>query len=97
MTDEELRASWPNLGALVGALRSNHAELAQRLVDSVQYASTSGEIYNRVGNALWQNKAVRKSLRGSALASWEAVISDIDRAYGMPGPMRWIMRMLRRI
>ena len=48
MTDEELRASWPELGALV------------------QYASTSGEIYNGVGNALWQNKAVRKSTERTA-------------------------------
>lgn len=97
MTDDELRASWPELGALVGELRSSHSELARRLVDSVQYASTSGEIYNGVGNALWQNKAVRKSLSRSARASWEAVISDIDRAYGMPGPMRWFMKMWRRI
>ncbi|MBV9190782.1 MAG: hypothetical protein JO292_06165 [Betaproteobacteria bacterium] len=83
MTDEDLRAIWPELGMLIGELRSTHSELPQRLVDSVQYASTSGEIYSGVGNALWQNKAVPKALSSSA--------------YGMSGPMRWIMRMWRRI
>ena len=97
MTDDELRASWPELGALVAALRPHHPELASRLLDCVQYASTSGEIYNGVGNALWENRGVRKSLGRAGNTAWEQVMDDIERAYKMPRPMRWLMRMWRRI
>jgi hypothetical protein len=98
MTDAELAATWPNLGTLVSELRRlKRAELADRLVDSVQYASTSGEIYNGVGNALTEHRGVRRSLSTPASTAWEAVIEDIERAYGMPGVMRWLMRMWRRL
>jgi|RhiMetdeSRZDD1v2_1073273.scaffolds.fasta_scaffold306729_2 hypothetical protein len=98
MTDVELAATWPNLGTLVSELRRlERAELADRLVDSVQYASTSGEIYSDVGNALTEYRAVRRSLSGAASAAWEGVMEDIERAYGMPGVMRWLMRMWRRL
>jgi hypothetical protein len=46
MTDEELQTSWPDLGAVVAELRRIDATLADRLVDAVQYSSTSGELYS---------------------------------------------------
>ena len=98
MTDAELGVSWPELGALVSELRrQGHAELADRLIDRVQYASTSGEIYNGVGSTLLQNRAVRRSLGRSGNAAWEAVMESIEKAYGMPRPMRWLMRLWRRV
>jgi len=98
VTDQEVRAAWAALGGLLAQLREQgHATLADRLVDRVQYASTSGEIYSGVGNALWDSRATRKSLDPGGKAAWEQVLEDIDRAYKMPRPMRWIMRMWRRL
>jgi hypothetical protein len=98
MTDAELEATWPNLGTLVSELRRHErAELADRLVNSVQYASTSGEIYSDVGNALTEYRAVRRSLSSAASAAWESVMEDIERAYGMPRFFRWLFRMWRRL
>jgi hypothetical protein len=98
MTDAELAASWPALGSLVAALRQQgHADFANRLVDRVQYASTSGEIYNGVGNALTENRRLRRSLDTPANDAWESTMEDIERAYNMPRPMRWLMRLWRRI
>ena len=88
MTDAELASTWPKLGALVSELRRlERAELADRLVNSVPYASTSGEIYCDVGNAL----------SSTAGAAWEDVMEDIERAYGMPRFFRWLFRMWRRL
>ena len=98
MTDSELASTWPNLGALVSELRRlERAELADRLVNSVPYASTSGEIYCDVGNALTEHRAVRRSLSRAAGAAWEDVMEDIERAYGMPRFFRWLFRMWRRL
>ena len=98
MTDAELASTWPNLGALVSELRRHErVELADRLVNGVQYASTSGEIYSDVGNALTEQRAVRRSLSSAARAAWEGVMEDIERAYGGPALMRWLFRMWRRL
>ena len=40
--------------------------LADRLVDAVQYSSTSGEVYAGIGNALHQSRALRKKLSPQA-------------------------------
>ena len=82
MTDDELRASWPELGRLVAALRAQgQGDLASRLVDRVQYASTSGEIYNGVGNELMQHKALRRALDQAGSAAWGQVMKDIERLW----------------
>jgi len=65
MNDEELQSSWPDLGAVVIELRRFDGGLADRLVDAVQYSSTSGEIYAGIGNALHEQQALRKRLGGA--------------------------------
>jgi hypothetical protein len=98
MTDAELEATWPALGMLASELRRlERTELADRLIDAVQYGSTSGEIYSGVGGTLMEHRAVRRSLSRAGSAAWECVLDDIDRAYGMPGVMRWLTRMWRRL
>ena len=79
MSDEDLQSSWPDLGALVIELRRVEPSLADRLVNAVQYASTSGEIYAGVGSALYENRALRKKLAASAVEAWGRVMADIDR------------------
>jgi hypothetical protein len=59
MTDAELAA----------ALRySNEGALADRLADRVQYASTSGEIFNGVGAVLYEHRGLRGRLARAPLA-----------------------------
>lgn len=80
MTDEELRSSWPDLAAVVMELRDlEHTALADRLVNAVQYSSTSGEIYSGVGNALYQHRALRKQLSAEGVDAWKRVMAQIER------------------
>ena len=91
MTDEELQSTWPDLGALVSELRRlEHGALADRLVDAVQYASTSGEIYSGVGNALYAHRALRKQLSAAGLDAWKRVMADVGRAFGHPPFLEWL-------
>jgi hypothetical protein len=83
MTDAELAASWPELGTLVAELRhSDEGALADQLVDRVQYASTSGEIYNGVGAVLYEHRGLRERLSAAGAAAWDSVMDDVERACG---------------
>jgi hypothetical protein len=66
MTDEQLRSSWPDLGTVV----------ADRLVDAVQYSSTSGESYCGVGNLLFENRSRRKKLSPPGVRAWQRVMAN---------------------
>ena len=79
MTDEELQLSWPDLGALVLEVRRIDSQLADRLVNAVQYSSTSGEIYSGVGSALEESRALRKKLSPSGVQAWRRVMTNVDR------------------
>jgi hypothetical protein len=80
MTDQQLQSSWPDLGALVIELRRlQQGALADRLVECVQYSSTSGEIYAGVGHALHENRALAKRLSGPGADAWQRVVADIKR------------------
>jgi len=82
MTDQELHSSWPDLGTVVAELRRIDAALADRLVNAVQYSSTSGEIYAGVGNALYENRSLKKKLSPSAAQAWRRVMGDVGRTFG---------------
>ncbi|HYR35572.1 MAG TPA: hypothetical protein VEQ87_14865 [Burkholderiales bacterium] len=98
MNDAEVRAGWRNLGIVVAELRNHgQAAVADQLVEGVQCASTSGEIYSGVGHTLMQHRVLRKSLTSAGSAAWAGALDDIDRAHGMPGYMRWLMRLWRKL
>jgi hypothetical protein len=95
MTDAQLAASWPGLGALVAELRRiDEGALAKLLVDRVQYASTSGEIFNGVGAALLEHRSVRNRLRVAGAAAWDGVMDDVERACGVRAG-GWLARRWR--
>jgi hypothetical protein len=97
MTDAELAASWPELGALVAVLRhSNEAALADRLVERVQYASTSGEIFNGVGAVLFEHRGLRERLSAAGAAAWDSVMDDVERAGGVRAG-GWLARRWRNL
>ena len=96
MTDEDLQSSWPDLGAVVIELRRVDASLADRLVNAVQYASTSGEIYSTVGNALYENRVLRKKLSPSGVRAWQRVMADVGRAFGRPPFLEWVASLFGR-
>ena len=97
MTDEELRSSWPDLALVVIELRRlHHAALADRLVNAVQYSSTSGEIYSGVGNALFENRSLRKALSPAGVQAWRRVMADVGRAFGRPPFFEWLANLFGR-
>jgi hypothetical protein len=96
MTDEELHSSWPDLGAVVAELRRIDAPLADRLVNAVQYSSTSGEIYSGVGNALYENRRLRQQLSAEGTRAWQRVMADVGRAFGRPPFLEWVVSLLKR-
>ena len=97
MSDAELRDSWPDLGIVVAELRAtNRAELADRLIGKVLYASTSGEIYNGVGNVLFEQRALRQTLSLEGSAAWDRVMDRIERIYGGINLGHWFARQWRK-
>ena len=97
MTDEELHSSWPDLGRVVIELRRlQHAALADRLVNAVQYSSTSGEIHSGVGNALHEHRALRKQLSAPGVRAWKSVMAEVRRAFGRPPFLEWIAGLFGR-
>lgn len=97
MTDEDLQSSWPDLGAVVIELRRVEPSLADRLVNAVQFASTSGEIYSAVGNALYEKRALRKKLSPSGVEAWQRVMAAAGRAFGRPPFREWLAAEWKRI
>jgi hypothetical protein len=98
MTDAELEADWPDLGIVVRELRAmNRAELADRLIGNVLYASTSGEIYNNVGHTLHEHRALQKTLSPDGSAAWDRVIDRIERIYGGINLGHWLARQWRKL
>lgn len=82
MTQEELRAWWPDLGFVEKELRRlNHADEADRLLDAVVSGATSGEILGLVGLVLMQSSALRSGLDSQGKTAWDRVMADINRAY----------------
>ena len=97
MTDEELHSSWPDLARVVIELRRlKHAALADRLVNAVQYSSTSGEIYSGVGNALHEHRALRGQLSAAGVDAWKQVMADVGRAFGRPPFFEWLAGLFGR-
>lgn len=82
MTDADLRAWWPDLGLVVTELRRlNHTDEAGRLLNAVAAGATSSEILGLVGIVLLHSRALRSELNSQVRASWDRVMTDIDRAY----------------
>ena len=95
MTEQELASSWPDLAVLVTELRGIDRALADRLVDAVQYSSTSGEIYAGVGNALYENRRLRAQLTPSGMQAWQRVMAGVGRAFGRPPFLEWLTHLFR--
>lgn len=90
MTDEELQSTWRDVAIVAAELRRiDQSSLANRLVKSVQSASTSGEIYSDVGNALYEHRALRKQLSPAGVAAWKRVMADVGRAFGRAPFLEW--------
>lgn len=82
MSDENLRAWWPDLGLVVMALRrGGHADAADRLTDAVAAGATSSEILGLLGQVLVDCRALRRTLDDPGRAAWDRVMADIDRAF----------------
>ncbi len=97
MTDTELSAWWPDLGAVVAALRRmDRGDVADRLLEAVCGGATSGEVLGRVGLVLDEHRALRPRVGDSAAGSWKAVMADVGRAFPGFGFRRWIGRLMGR-
>lgn len=93
MTDAELQDWWPDLGAVVAALRRvGQAGVADLLVEAVRRGATSGEVLAGIGAILRDHRACRSRLGHPGARAWDAVMGDVSRAY--PGPWRggWPLR-----
>jgi hypothetical protein len=89
---------WPELDTLVTELRERDCvQLADKLVDAVSYASTSGEIYNNVGATLLAHRAQRKVLSAGGAAAWDKVLDHVDRLYGPARLGDWLARRWRNL
>ncbi len=97
MTDAELKAWWPDLGAVVAELRqSNESGVADMLVDAVRSGATSGEILDGVGVVLREHRALHSHLSPAAAAAWDSVMADLNRAYPGSRIGHWFARLMRR-
>ena len=94
MTDAELQASWPDLGTLVGELRSTgHHSVADALIAAVEGGATSTEVLGRVGMVLRDNHSLRVGLGKPGANAWDLIHSDVDRAFPGSRFSRWIARL----
>lgn len=94
MTDRDLEEWWPDLGTVVIELRRNgQASVADLLVDAVGAGVTSTEVLGAVGLILRRNIGSRAALSDVAKRAWDAVISDVHRAW--PGYLLryWLARL----
>lgn len=97
MTDAELQEWWPDLGIVVGELRrKGQVDVADMLVDAVCGGVTSSEILGNVGIVLRKHRAARSQLSDSAVAGWDAVIADVNRAYPGRRLAEWFARLIGR-
>jgi len=77
MTDAELKAWWPDLGAVVAELRQgDQPDVADLLLDAVRAGSTSGEILDNMGVLLREHRPLRSTLSAPAMAAWDAVMRE---------------------
>jgi hypothetical protein len=82
VTDAELQAWWPALGAVVAGLRSiDRPTVADLLVDAVLAGGTSSEILGNVGIVLRDHRALCSKLSDSGGKAWDSVMADVDRAF----------------
>jgi hypothetical protein len=94
VTDAQLREWWPDLGAVVAALReAGRADVADRLVDAVRGGATSTEILGRVGLVLRDERPLRSKVGDPARRAWDAVMADVSRAF----PGFWLGHWLNRL
>jgi hypothetical protein len=91
MSDAGLAAWWPDLGALIAALRgAGHGEVADALVDAVRGGATSTEILGRAGLVLHEHRALRARVGEAGARSWSAVHRDVKRAFPGFRLPRWL-------
>lgn len=82
MNDLEMLEWWPAMGCLMSELRRiGQPAVADRLADAVRAGSTSGEILDGVGMVLREQRALRSRLDAAGAAAWDAVNTDVKRAY----------------
>jgi hypothetical protein len=82
VTNADLQAWWPELATLVVDLRrAGHVAVADLLIDAVEAGATSGEILSGVGVVLSDHRPLRSQLGEPAASAWDAVVTDVERAY----------------
>jgi len=97
VTDDQLDRWWPDLGMVVAELRrAGQSDAADRLLDAVGIATTSGEILDGVGVVLRERRAFRSQLSDAAARAWDAVMTDVDKAFPAAKPLQWLGRPTKR-
>jgi hypothetical protein len=88
MTDDQLDRWWPDLAIVVAELRrADQSDAAGLLLDAVRSGSTASEILGGVGAVLRERRAFRSRLRDAAARSWDAVMTDVEKAYPASKPI----------
>lgn len=97
MSDAQLQQWWPELQTVIVELRrTNHAEVADLLINAVEAGATSGEILDAVGRVLNDHRALCSQLSESAAGAWDAVLADVHRAYPGSRLGHWLARLIKR-
>jgi hypothetical protein len=94
MTDSELQAWWPEMGAVVTDLRCiDRSDVADLFVDAIRAGSCSSEVLGGVGVVLRDHYELRSRLSDHAIIAWDKVSADVCRAF--PGLIlrHWLYRL----
>ena len=97
MTDEELKAWWPDFGTVVAELRrADQPNAAELLLDAVRRAAMSSEVLGNVGAVLRSHRALRSKLSRPGKQSWDAVMTDVNRHNPVQRLVEWLMQHIQR-
>ncbi|MCX5850314.1 MAG: hypothetical protein NTW65_12845 [Deltaproteobacteria bacterium] len=96
MTDTELQKWWPELGVVVMELRCiGQSDVADLLVEAVLRMGSSSEILGGIGVVLRDYRPLRFGLSNNAKRAWDAVMSDVYRAFPSLIISHWIYWLTR--